>query len=507
MMKKLFGLFRIIIPVVFLLFFAGCEDAPQDDVYTLLEQKAKIKTFPLTVVLTDLLQGEAFPDDLKTICGYSSAVCKTLPNSGILRLGPDQYYSYNSIASLDVSAANTEDEQSLSKAVQTQVNGYFGKTKLKDYDSLRAPNKPEYNTRMLSSQYVLTNKDSIYFFSANPADPSSVYIGSRTFTVYKDAVELRRMIDEAVCKRPFSISIFYSPGLITPATPATGMYAGDTCVGTSRFEKLNDGKGNLFVGKLLEKNSKKCGFSFPTGVAGDTCIGKSRYQRLHNGRGGFTAWQLLEKNSSKCGFSFPTGSAGDTCVGTSKFQKMHDGRGGFLLGNLIEKNSRACGYVAPKVPVATKPVAPPPQATTVVKKPVAPLPQAATVVAKPATSVVRSGNQQTVAKPTVPTATTKPATPANQQTVVKPTVPATTKSASQTTPAVAPKPTTRAVSDDTPPAPVSTDKRCARTSEPTCEQDERGNYTGRRVQYCYNSSGKIVRTIVLAKCDKDCRCF
>ncbi|MEJ7675684.1 MAG: hypothetical protein WKF59_23995 [Chitinophagaceae bacterium] len=48
---------------------------------------------------------------------------------------------------------------------------------------------------------------------------------------------------------------------------------------------------------------------------------------------------------------------------------------------------------------------------------------------------------------------------------------------------------------------------CASKSEPICEKDNTGNYTGRRVQFCYNINGNIIRTIVVSKCDSDCRCF
>ncbi|MEO6915314.1 MAG: hypothetical protein ABI151_06320, partial [Chitinophagaceae bacterium] len=273
----------------------------------------------------------------------------------------------------------------------------------------------------------------------------------------------------------------YTPSPAAGAIPgasaterAQGMYAGDTCIGKSKFEKLNDGKGNLFVGKLLEENSKSCGFNFPTGVAGDTCIGKSRYQRLHNGRGGFTLGQLVERNSTACGFTFPTGLAGDSCWNGSKYQKMHDGKGGYVLGNMIDKNSRSCGF-KPAVAVAPAPVASP------VKTPVIPpIKKGVTLPAikKPATTspVVTSIPK---AVPTRPSASTK------------------TRSTAEELPD----------SGIPPPSTAATDKRCVKTSEASCEQDAAGNYTGRRVQYCYNAAGKIVRTIVLAKCDSDCRCL
>ena len=57
------------------------------------------------------------------------------------------------------------------------------------------------------------------------------------------------------------------------------------------------------------------------------------------------------------------------------------------------------------------------------------------------------------------------------------------------------------------PPPPRTDNPSARRGEPVCEQDEHKNYTGRRVQYIYNKQGDIVRTIVISKCEADCRCF
>ena len=60
---------------------------------------------------------------------------------------------------------------------------------------------------------------------------------------------------------------------------------------------------------------------------------------------------------------------------------------------------------------------------------------------------------------------------------------------------------------DNPVAPAKKDNQCFRTGEPVCEQDDSKNYTGRRVQYCYNRTGQVVRTIVVSKCEADCRCF
>jgi hypothetical protein len=57
------------------------------------------------------------------------------------------------------------------------------------------------------------------------------------------------------------------------------------------------------------------------------------------------------------------------------------------------------------------------------------------------------------------------------------------------------------------PVPPKADNQCVRKSEPMCEQDSNGNYTGRSVQLCYNSSGRVIRTIVIKKCDADCRCI
>jgi len=489
-MRYIFSLLRFAIVIVFLVLLNSCAEEQPEDIYKTLEEKGKINTFPLNIVLTSNLAGDNFPDDLKNLAALSGGPCKTLPVAGILRLGPDQYYTYNGVSTLTL-GPDDKDEKSITNTVIAQTNEYLAKTGLANFDSLKVPIRSDYSSQIMATEYIKGTDDSVFFYSAISGSPDLTVMGGRSYPVYKDVRLLRKKIDELICGKQATISVIYTPsptaGAIpgaTSANPAQGMYAGDTCVGHSKFEKLNDGKGNLFIGKLLEENSKSCGFAFPTGVAGDTCIGRSRYQRLHNGRGGYTLGQLVEKNSTACGFTYPTGLAGDSCFNGSKYQKMHDGKGGFVLGNLVEKNSRSCGFKA-------APVTPPVIATAPVK------PAAIPPVKTPA--IVTNRPAATKSVPVSPVPTTVPTT-----------VPQTTRPSTSARPQTA-RQVERATDlpdAGTPPAPLTAaDKRCARTTEALCEQDAGGNYTGRRVQYCYNSAGKIVRTIVLAKCDSDCRCL
>ncbi len=211
------------------------------------------------------------------------------------------------------------------------------------------------------------------------------------------------------------------------------------------------------MGNLLEANSKSCGFAYPTGLAGDTCVNGSRYQRLHNGKGGFALGSLKERNSRSCGFAYPTGVAGDTCIGSSRYQKLYNGRGGFMLGKLTERDSKSCGFTYPA-------------AGTV----------AAGYLCYQSSKYAKLNDGKGGFTRGV-------------------LIEANSKQCGFTAPATTtPAPVT---------APAADEEASARRSDAICEKDSAGNYTGRRVQYYYNRSGKIIRTVIVSKCDSDCRCL
>jgi hypothetical protein len=225
---------------------------------------------------------------------------------------------------------------------------------------------------------------------------------------------------------------------------------------------------------LLERDSKNCGAAFPTGIAGDTCVSGSKYQRLHNGEGGFRLGRLLERNSRDCGYILPRGLyAGDTCVNGSRYQKLHDGQRGFQVGKLVERNSKSCGVAVPERATAER--------ATTERTRSGPAP------AERATAERRTPERGTSASGYLCYKGSKYGKVHDGRG------------------GFMRGPLLEQNSEDCPvDAP---DNRCVRRSTPLCEQDGGGNYTGRRVQYCYNSKGDIVQTIVIERCDSDCRCI
>lgn len=504
MKKNRFYLFALL--SLSLLLFFSCQDSSQGEDESirrleanskLLEVNGKIMTFPLTIVISDQLTGEGFPAEIQSLCALSTDVCKTLPIAGILRLGPNNYYTYNSIADLKLPAAIEKNESAITETTNEQVNAYLSSAKLKNYDSLLTPNHDEWNLRELSLTYINNTADSIFFFSQIPLSQAGIQVGTKRYKVYSDIADLKKRINELICTSHPTISVFYNflsfpsagsttPGAITPgvtapgvtppsvtvtppALPARGTVAGDSCVGHTKYEKLHNGKGGYMLGTLLEKNSTACGFVFPTGRAADTCISYSKYQKFHDGKGGFRLGALVETNSRDCGFVFPTGRAGDTCVSGSKYQKMHNGRGGFRVGSLIQRNSTDCGFTPP---VVTPPVVKPPVVTPpVVNRPAVSYPAKGT--AAQGFTCYRGSKYAKVHDGKGGFSRGELVEENSDDCTVK----------------------------------AAVDNQCVRRSEPTCEQDIGGNYTGRRIQNCYNKGGQIIKVIVLSKCESDCRCI
>ena len=359
----------------------SCSDPETDsdkNVYDNLELNGKISTFPLCVVLSDKLSGNDFPADLKELCSFSKRTCKTLPIAGILRSGADIYYTYNCFADLKIPASTSKDEAGITREVEKQVSTYYSNTKLNEYDSLLTPNQPEWSIKTLPAMYINNTSDSVFFYSNQPGSPATIEIGNRSYPVYTNVAELREEIDKLVCKRYEKVAVFYNPVFSDSAT-------------TKPIKPLFAARGKR---------------------------------------------------------------AGDTCVQLTKWEKLHDGTGGYILGRLLESNSKDCGFApaSPPAPVAVvrKPEQPA-QAAQIQTNPVRRKPEPATVLAEPPAPASMDG------------------TPRNEKNRV--------------------------------------DVQCVRRSEPICEQDENKNFTGRRVQYCYNQEGKIIRTIVVSKCEADCRCF
>lgn len=378
------SIFSFCLSFSLLTIFAGCSGSSEDpdkNIYDNLELNGKISTFPLCIVLSDKLNGNEFPVDLKELCSFSKSRCKTLPIAGILRSGADIYYTYNCFADLKIPSSAGKDEAGITQAVEKQVSDYYSTTTLNGYDSLLTPNQPDWIIKTLPATYINNTSDSVFFYSNQPGYPSSIQVGYRIYPVYNNVAALRKEIDNLVCKRYEKIAVFYNPVFTDSANrPIKPVFAA---------------KGK---------------------------------------------------------------PAGDSCVQYAKWEKLHDGAGGYMLGKLLEKDSKGCGFV----------VAPPP----------API-----VTAKPETK-----SAQTVQIQTDPIRK-KPA-PA----VIQP-----------ATPPVAPPRTNNNTAAR--PENARTDNQCARRSEPVCEQDENKNFTGRRVQYCYNREGQIIRTIVISRCEADCRCF
>jgi hypothetical protein len=213
-------------------------------------------------------------------------------------------------------------------------------------------------------------------------------------------------------------------------------------------------------------------------IAGDTCIQNSKYQKVSDGHGGFMAGKLIELNSSACGYTFPVGVAGDTCVNGSKYQRIHNGKGGFSIGRLIEKNSRDCG--------ASFPTAGTPAGGFICfqqsKYERLHDGKGGYIRGK----LIEVNSIDCGAKPAIKSA----GVPKNTRTDKN-----TAANKKEASPLLKSKIT--AVKDN----------RCVRKSDPICEQDKGGNYTGRRVQYCYDKNDRVIQTIVVSKCDSDCRCI
>ncbi len=490
-MKNVFIYFCILL---FSLFTYGCSEPEQQEsnIMLYLEENAAINTFPLVIVVSDKLTGTAFPDDIKRLCGLSRYTCKTLPVAGIVRLGQGIYYSYNSLGELKIDNSNQENEAGLTALVDQQITTYHNKTLLKNYDSLLIPNHQGWDVKDLTNDYVSNTTDSVFFLSAAPNSPAVIQVGNRNFNVYTSTSELRKKIDEIVCRGRATISVFYTPSPFDSSKasvsviryPPGGTSAGDTCVGFSKYERIHNGSGGFTLGNLIEANSAGCGYVFPTGSAGDTCVNGSKFQRLHNGRGGFNVGNLLERNSKSCGFAYPTGVAGDTCVNGSKFQRLHNNRGGFRVGNLLERNSKSCGFAYPTGLAGD---------TCVNGSKFQRLHNnrggfrvgnllernsKSCGFAYPARGIAALGYicfngsrylKLHDGKGGYMRGNLFEANSADCE--VK-----------------------------------QTDNTCFSKSDPLCEQ-EGGSYTGRRVQYCYNRSGRIIQTIVLSKCDSDCRCL
>ena len=361
----------------------GCSNKEEDadkNIYDNLELNGKINTFPLCIVLSDKLSGPEFPADLKELCSFSKATCKTLPIAGILRSGADIYYTYNCFADLKIPASTSKDEADITQAVEKQVSTYYSNTRLNEYDSLLTPNLPEWSIKTLPAMYINNTSDSVFFYSNQPGAPSTIEVGSRSYPVYTSVAQLRQEIDKMICKRYEKVAVFYNPVFSDSA------------------------KGP--VKPLFAARGKR---------------------------------------------------AGDTCIQTGKWEKLHNGAGGFILGKLLEKDSKGCGFTPP----------PPPQAAVAIDKPV-PAAQGAQIQSNP----VRR-------KPEPTAVPTEPPVAANASRTDNP------RSGEK----------------------LRSDNQCVRRSEPVCEQDENKNFTGRRVQYCYNQDGKVIRTIVISKCESDCRCF
>lgn len=587
--------FYTIIAFCLIAILTGCSDDNRDNKeivrilennIRILEDGGKIKTFPITIIIADKLSGNVLPYNMQRLCALSKYSCKTLPIAGILRLGFNTYYEYNCISSLEIPDKIKYNETDVTDTIERQVNKYLSTTKLETYDSLLPPNHSDWNLQTLSLEYIGNSADSIFFFSES-ANSGSLRLGDKSYLVYNNVIELRRKIDEIICRGQKSISVFYTPPPFdsSQATftkskwPSKATSAGDTCIGYSKYEKLHNGSGGFITGSLIEQQSQSCGFKFPSGLAGDTCIKGSKYQKLHNGKGGFTMGNLIERNSKDCGFVFPAGPAGDTCISGSRYQKLHNGKGGFTIGNLKERNSRSCGFTYP-VGVA---------GDTCIKSSkyqklhngrggfrvgnlievnskscgfVFPTGTAGdtcvngsryqklhngkggftvgSIKERNSRScgfiyptgvagdtcisgskyqklhngrggfiagrlVERNSKNCGFAYPAAGTAATgyicdqgsKYAKMNNGRGgfVRGALIEANSRQCALTAPAIQV------------PSAAGSDEASARKSDAVCEKDNSGNYTGRRVQYYYNRSGKVIRTVVISKCDGDCRCL
>lgn len=451
------------------LLLTSCNDTKQDSIFQRLDIEAQINTFPLTIVFTDRMTGNSFPPEIQQLCALSKYKCKSLPMAGLLRLGPDQYYPYNNISLLQLPGTVKNNEAAITELVDQQVTAYLSTATLRNYDSLRSANNPGWNIKSMSSVYINKTADSIFFFSNSANAGSAIELDGIRYPVYNDAHTLRNKINEVVCKGHGTVSVFFNPSFdgsssTTPASPsasrwpARGITAGDTCLGHTKYVKLHDGKGGFITGKLVEANSVDCGFTFPAGIAGDTCVGNSKYRKMHNGKGGYSIGTLMEQNSRSCGFTPPAAKS------TSPPAKITP--------------------PAKVTPPAIKVTPPPAKSTAPVVKSTSP---PVKIVTPPLKSIPPPPEKGTPATGTITYKGLKyerlndgkGGYMRGKEIEIK------SKVFNQ----------------------VYSNNKCVKTSEPLCEKDSNGNYTGRRVQYCYNAFGLIIRTIVIAKCDSDCRCL
>lgn len=545
-MKKKFSFFYVLLFAVCFLSGIGCDDAEEEnqDIPQQLERSAKIISFPMTIITADKLSGAAFPPDIKALNMLTKDSCKTLPIGGILRLGNGIYHNYNCISQLSISEAIAKDPSAITEMVDRKVTNYLATTNLRDFEALISPNQPDWDIKTLTANYIKTSTDSIFFFTASAQPNSFIEAANRSFPVYNNADRLRKQINQIVCEGRGNISVFYNFGRssqdampITVIIPKKNTVAGDTCILSSRYEKLNDGHGGTFKGRLLEENSVACGFVAVAAVSGDTCINGSRYEKISNGKGGSVIGSLLEANSNKCGVTFPakgTPADGYLCENTSKYLKLHDGKGGFVKGKLIEANSKDCGAI--QYPARGS------VADGFVCENFSKFQKLNDGKGGFTTGKLIEANSKDCGAPQYP-AKNSPAgfmcagsskyeklhdgkggfmrgklLEANSQDCGAPQVAARGTLAkgflcngrskfeklNDGKGGFMKGKMLEEVSNDCKIDLI--DNNCFKKSEPTCEQVA-GNFTGRRVQYCYNKLGRIVRVIVLSKCDSDCRCF
>ena len=559
-----------------------------EDNVKILQDGGKIRTFPLTIVIAEKLSGEVIPENMQRLCALSKYSCKTLPIAGILRLGSNNYYEYNCVSALNIPEKIRNSEADITDTVDRQVNRYLSSSQLEKYDSLLKPNHANWDMQNFTLDYIGNSADSIFFFSETLANSGSVLVGNKRIPVYNNVTELRRKIDEIICKGQKSISVFYTPPPFDTSRatftknkwPLKGAVAGDTCIGYAKYEKVHNGsggfitgniielqsqqcgfkfptglagdtcikgskyqklfngKGGYVTGNLIERNSKDCGFVFPPGPAGDTCVNGSRYQKLHNGKGGFAVGAIKEKNSKGCGFIYPTGIAGDTCVRNTKYQKLHNGKGGFTIGMIIEANSKSCGFAYPTGPAGDTCIDGSRYqklhngkggfTTGILKERNSKSCGFSYPAGMAGDTCVNGSKYQKLHNgkggfsigrlternskdcgfiyPAAGTAASgylcdkgskyAKVNDGKGGIVRGALIEANSKQCAVTAPVVA-----------APVTAVESNSTSANKSEAICEKDNAGNYTGRRVQYYYNRSGKVIRTVVVSKCDSDCRCL
>ncbi len=339
----------------------NCNEPKKDNIFQQLEAKGKINTFSLKVIVSEKLSGTALPKDLQSLFTLSKNDCKTLPDVSILRLGQNIFYSYNSFSQLDIPYSIENDEAAITKMADQQVVTYLSERPPQYYDSLLIPNDPNWDIKALALSYINNTKDSIFFLTTIPHASAIIETRNKIYNVYNNTNQLRKIIDQLICKGQGSVSVFYNSSALF----------------------------NVASNRVYKTVSQKKGTP-----AGDTCISHSKYEKLHNGNGGFIVGRLIEANSSEC----ETNS---------------------LTNSVIKENGIThLQNITPKIQT--------------------------------------SNNDLIKEKPKVTN---------------------------------------------------NNNNGCASKSEPICEKDNTGNYTGRRVQFCYNINGNVIKTVVVSKCDSDCRCF